>query len=221
MSTTVRVWDLPTRVFHWALVACIVGSVTTAQIGGEAMAWHFRCGYTVLTLLLFRIVWGVLGGRWSRFASFVYSPATVYRYLKGEGPPVHSIGHNPLGAVSVFALLGFLLLQVATGLISDDEIASAGPLVKFVSGAVVSTATFYHKDIGKLILIALIALHISAILFYLFRKRENLVRPMILGDKVSLTATEGSRDDAWSRTLAAAVFLACAVLVAWLVRQAS
>ena len=220
MSTTVRVWDLPTRVFHWALVACIVGSVTTAQIGGEAMAWHFRCGYTVLTLLLFRIVWGVVGGRWSRFASFVYSPTSVYRHLKGEGQPEHSIGHNPLGAVSVFALLGFLLLQVATGLISDDEIASAGPLVKFVSGAVVSTATFYHKDIGKLILIALIALHISTILFYLFSKRENLVRPMILGDKVSLIGTEGSRDDAWSRTLAAAVFLACAVLVAWLVRQA-
>lgn len=220
MSTTVRVWDLPTRVFHWVLVASIVGSVSTAQIGGGAMAWHFRCGYTVLTLLLFRIIWGVVGGRWSRFASFVYSPATVYRYLKGRGQPEHSIGHNPLGAVSVLALLGFLLLQVATGLISDDEIATAGPLVKYVSSAIVGSATFYHKDVGKLILLGLIVLHISAILFYLFGKGENLVRPMIQGDKATFIATEGSRDDLRSRTLAAVVFLGCAALVAWLVRQA-
>lgn len=220
MSTTVRVWDLPTRVFHWALVACIVGSVTTAQVGGDAMAWHFRCGYTVLGLLLFRVMWGVLGGRWSRFASFVYSPATVYRYLKGQRQPEHSIGHNPLGAGSVFAMLGFLLLQVATGLISDDEIATAGPFVKYVSNAIVTKATFYHRDVGKLILIGLVVLHISAILFYLFSKGENLVRPMIRGDKETLIATKGSRDDARSRTLAAAVFLGCAALVAWLVSQA-
>ncbi|MDO9165883.1 MAG: cytochrome b/b6 domain-containing protein [Rhodoferax sp.] len=220
MSTKVRVWDLPTRVFHWALVACIVGSVTTAQIGGEAMAWHFRCGYTVLSLLLFRIVWGVVGGRWSRFASFAYSPATVYRYLKGQRQPGHSIGHNPLGAASVLALLAFLLLQVASGLISDDEIATAGPFVRFVSSGIVNDATFYHTNVGKLILIALIALHIGAILFYLFRKGENLVRPMIQGDKDVWIATESSRDDVRSRTLAAAVFLGCVALVAWLVSLA-
>jgi len=220
MSTKVRIWDLPTRVFHWALVACIVASVTTAQIGGEAMAWHFRSGYTVLSLLLFRIVWGVVGGRWSRFAAFVYSPATVYRYLKGQGQAGHSIGHNPLGAASVLALLAFLLLQVASGLISDDEIATAGPFVQFVSSAIVNDATFYHTNVGKLILIGLIALHIGAILFYLFRKGENLVRPMIQGDKEVLIATESSRDDIRSRTLAAAVFLGCVALVAWLVSLA-
>ena len=220
MSATVRVWDLPTRIFQWALVACVIGSVTTGLIGGEAMAWHFRFGYTMLSLLLFRLIWGVVGGRWSRFSSFIYSPATVFRYLRGQGQPEHSIGHNPLGAGSVFALLGFLLLQVASGLISDDEIATSGPLAKFVSNAMVSNATFYHQEVGKLILIGLLVLHVGAVLFYLVKKRENLIRPMIRGDKKTMIATNSSRDDAWSRTLAAALFLSCAALVASMVQLA-
>lgn len=184
------------------------------------MPWHFRFGYAVLSLLLFRFIWGVVGGHWSRFASFVYSPTTIFRYVKGHRQPEHSIGHNPLGAASVFALLGFLLIQVTSGLISDDEIAATGPLAKFVSNATVSIATFYHKDIGKLILIGLVVLHIGTILFYLFKRGENLVRPMILGDKESKIVTQSSRDDARSRTLAVAVFLGCAALVAWMVSQA-
>lgn len=220
MPTTIRVWDLPTRVFHWALVIFIVGSVTTVQIGGDAMTWHFRCGYAVLSLLLFRLVWGVVGGHWSRFTSFIYSPGTVFRYFKGQGLPEHSIGHNPLGAVSVFALLGLLLLQVGTGLFSDDEIATSGPLVKFASNAMVSAATFYHGNIGKLVLLVLIVIHIGAIIFYYFSKGDNLVRPMVWGDKVVFVAAQSARDDAISRTLAVAVFLGCAMLVAWIVNLA-
>ncbi len=220
MSATVRVWDLPTRIFHWALVAFVIGSVTTGLTGGAAMPWHFRFGYSVLSLLLFRLIWGIVGGRWSRFNSFLYSPATVYRYLKGQGQPEHSIGHNPLGAGSVFALLGFLLLQVATGLISDDEIATSGPLAKFVSNALVSNATFYHQRVGKLILIGLFVLHIGAVLFYLVKRGENLVRPMLRGDKETMIETASSRDDAWSRTLAAVVFFGCAALVLWMVKLA-
>lgn len=221
MSTTVRVWDLPTRVFHWALVVCVMGSVTTVQIGGDAMIWHFRCGYAVLSLLMFRIIWGLVGGHWSRFASFIYSPASVLRYLRGQGPPEHAIGHNPLGAGSVFAMLGFLLLQVGTGLISDDEISSMGPLAKFVSNATVSAATFYHGNVGKLILLGLILVHIGAISFYFFKKGENLVRPMIHGDKESRVMEPSSRDDAGSRTLAGALFLGCAALVAAMVTLAA
>lgn len=221
MSSTIRVWDLPTRVFHWALAACFIGLIASAQIGGEAMAWHFRFGYTVLSLLLFRLIWGMLGGHWSRFSSFIYSPSTVLRYLKRQGRPEHAIGHNPLGAGSVFAMLGFLLLQVATGLISDDEIATAGPLSKWVASAWVTKATFYHAEIGKPILLGLVLLHIGAILFYRFKRGENLVRPMIRGDKESTLAVPSSRDDAGSRTLGAAVFLGCAGLVAGLLRLAA
>ena len=95
-SHLVRVWDLPTRLFHWALVVCIVGLVTTAQIGGNAMEWHFRFGYSVLTLLLFRLVWGFVGGHWSRFSSFLYSPASLLRYIRGQEDGVQPLGHSPL-----------------------------------------------------------------------------------------------------------------------------
>jgi len=220
MSVTVRVWDLPTRIFHWALVVCVVASFISAQIGGDAMEWHFRFGYTVFSLLLFRIIWGVAGGHWSRFTSFIYSPAAVLQYVKGRGRPEHSIGHNPLGAASVFAMLALLLLQVGTGLISDDEIAATGPLSKYVSNAVVSAGSFYHKDIGKLILIGLVTLHVGAILFYFFKKGVNLVHPMIRGDKDAVIVAQSSRDDARSRILAALVFVGCAALVAWMVKQA-
>jgi cytochrome b len=220
MTHPTRVWDLPTRIFHWALFALIVAMVATGSIGGNAMVWHFRCGYAVLSLLLFRIVWGMVGGRWSRFASFLYAPGTVVRYLKGQGRPEHSVGHNPLGAGSVFALLFFLCAQVGTGLFSDDDIASSGPLSKFVSNALVSSLTGYHKNIGKYILLALVALHIAAILFYLLKKKENLIGPMVHGDKLLVHRVENSRDDARSRALAAVVFLICAGLVATMVKLA-
>jgi cytochrome b len=221
MLKSVRVWDLPTRVFHWALVTCVVCLFVTSQIGGDAMDWHFRFGYAVLSLLMFRIIWGLVGGRWSRFASFIYSPSTVLRYAKGQGLPEHSVGHNPLGAGSVFAMLLFLLVQVGTGLISDDEIAASGPLTRFVSAAVTSHATTYHKDWGKVILLILIALHIGAILFYLLKKKENLVRSMLLGDKLlTMQTLESSRDDAASRVWAAVLLAACAAAVTGMVRLA-
>jgi cytochrome b len=220
MSYKTRVWDLPTRIFHWALVACVVGLVISGNVGGNAMTWHFRFGYGVLSLLLFRIVWGLVGGRWSRFSSFIYAPATIINYMKGQGKPEHSVGHNPMGAGSVFALLAFLLTQVASGMMSDDEIAASGPLAKFVSNATVSTATWYHKDVGKLVIIALVVLHIAAILFYLFKKKENLVKPMIHGDKLLETMLESSKDNAQSRTVAAVVFAICVGLVATLVNLA-
>lgn len=213
MSNKVRVWDLPTRIFHWLLVVCVLALVVTGQVGGAAMNWHFRFGYAVLSLLLFRLVWGVIGGHWSRFSSFLYSPGTVIRYLRGQGAPEHGVGHNPLGAGSVFAMLFFLLVQVGTGLVSDDEIAASGPFTSLVSNALVSQATSYHANIGKLILIALVALHIAAILFYLWSKKQNLVRVMVLGDKELDQPAPSARDDARSRALAGAVFIFCILLV--------
>ena len=213
----VRVWDLPTRIFHWVLACAVVGLLVTGNIGGEIMVWHFRLGYTVLSLLLFRIVWGLVGGRWSRFAAFVYAPATVWRYLRGQGLPAHSVGHNPLGAGSVFALLGFLLAQVGSGLMSDDEIAAAGPLTKFVSNDTVSQATWYHAEVGKTVLIVLVLLHVAAIVFYAWRKKQNLLSPMLLGDKLLATPQPASRDDAVTRCVAALVFALCAGAVAWMV----
>ena len=211
----VRIWDLPTRLFHWALFVCVVGLIITGNVGGELMPWHFRLGYCVMSLLLFRIIWGFVGGKWSRFASFIYAPNTVIAYLKGKAKPEHSAGHSPLGAGSVFALLGFLALQVATGLISDDEITNQGPLARFVSNARVSLATWWHKDIGKWVIAALIVLHIAAILFYLYKKKQNLIRPMIEGDKEMAQAVEASKDTMGSRIAALVVLILCGGFVYW------
>lgn len=117
-ATRTRVWDLPTRLFHWALAAAVIGLIATGL--GGVMEWHFRLGYAVLALLLFRLVWGFVGGRWSRFTAFVYAPGSVLAYLRGRAHPDHLIGHTPLGALSVFAVLAILALQVATGLVADD-----------------------------------------------------------------------------------------------------
>jgi cytochrome b len=216
MPNTVRVWDLPTRLFHWALVACVAGLLVTAYVPGSWINWHARLGYAVLTLLLFRIVWGFIGGRWSRFVSFVYSPGSVFNYLRGRPHPDHLIGHTPLGAASVFAMLAFLLAQAATGLISDDEIAFTGPLNRFVSTATGLTATWYHKQVGQWVLIALAVLHVLAILYYLRKKKDNLIKPMIEGDKTVSHAAASSRDDTVSRLGALALLAICGGFVAWL-----
>jgi cytochrome b len=218
MAYRVRVWDLPTRLFHWVLAACVIGLVATGYIGGNAMNWHARIGYAVLALLLFRIVWGFAGGHWSRFGSFLYAPASVAAYLRGRAHPDHLVGHNPLGAGSVFAMLLVLLAQVATGLVGDDDSGFTGPLNRFVSNSKGLAATWYHKRVGQWLLIALVVLHVAAILYYARVKRQNLVKPMIVGDKELATATTSSRDDARTRIVALAVLAGAAALVAWVVR---
>jgi cytochrome b len=193
----------------------VLGSIGTAL--GGVMEWHFRFGYCALSLLLFRLIWGFVGGRWSRFSAFVYAPASVVAYLRGRADPQHLVGHSPLGALSVFAVLGVLTLQVATGLVADDEISASGPLTRFVPGTVVSLATKWHAEPGKWIIITLVSLHVLAVLFYITVKHQRLVRPMISGDKlIPGTTVAPSRDSARSRLLALALFAACAVFAAWI-----
>jgi cytochrome b len=212
MQTT-RVWDLPTRFFHWLLVIAVVGLVVTGQVGGIWMDWHFRLGYCVLTLLLFRFDWGFIGGYWSRFSHFVYSPSTIWRYVRGHSSPARCTGHNPLGFLSVFGMLGFLLLQVASGLFSDYEIATSGPLSKFANSEWVSRLSDHHTDIGKFVVLALIVLHIAAIAFYRISKGDDLVRPMLFGDKLTTAMQPNARDDLGSRLLALLVLGVCALPV--------
>ena len=217
----VRVWDLPTRLFHWSLFVCVVGSVVTAKVGGNATVWHFRLGLAVLALLTFRLMWGLVGGRWSRFASFVYSPASLLRYLRGRPQPGDhfEVGHNPLGSLSVFGLLGVMLVQVATGLVADDEIANTGPLIAYVSGAVSSLATTWHKTGGQWLIYLLVGLHLVAIVYYKVRKRVDLVGPMLHGDKPLPAHVPPSIDNWTMRLLALLVGVACAALAVWVSRQ--
>ena len=218
-STLLRVWDLPTRIFHWALALCVVASITSAQIGGNAMVWHFRLGYVVFTLLAFRLLWGVVGGHWSRFVNFIYAPATILRYLRGGSRTGehHEVGHNPLGALSVFGVLALLAIQVGSGLFADDEISNNGPFVKFVSSATSLALTRWHSGPGQWLIIALALLHVGAILYYLFGKKRNLVRPMLTGDKPVAAPAPASVDNLRTRALALALLAACAGLVTWVI----
>jgi len=216
----VRVWDLPTRVFHWLLTGLVIFSVVSGHIGGNAIVWHMRSGFAIFTLLVFRLVWGFVGGRWSRFRAFIYAPSTSLRYVRGQSLPHehHHVGHNPLGAGSVFALLAILALQVGTGLFADDEIATTGPLNKFVSSATASLATSWHKNFGQWIIFGLVALHVGAIAFYWFRRRQNLVGPMWHGDKLLTADVPHAVDNGRTRTIALAVVLVCALVVTAVVR---
>jgi cytochrome b len=215
----VRVWDLPTRLFHWALVLCVIGSVASAKLGGNALVWHLRLGYAVLALVAFRVLWGLVGGRWSRFTSFLYSPAALLRYLRGRPRDGErfDVGHNPLGGLSVLAMLAGLALQAGSGLIADDEIATTGPLQRFVSGEVSLAWTSYHKSYGQWGLYLLIALHLAALAYYALAKRRNLLAPMISGDKRLAPTAAPARDSAATRLLALALLGACAAAVGWLV----
>jgi cytochrome b len=210
----VRVWDLPTRVFHWATALCVVGLLVTGTVGGSAMTFHFRFGYALLSLLLFRILWGVVGGHWSRFSSFIFGPRALLAYLRGQHPASHSVGHSPLGALSVWAMLGVLMLQVGTGLVSDDEIATTGPLSHLVSNAVVSLASSYHTVIGKLAVLAMVLLHVGAIVVYT-RRQKGLAAAMLHGDKQLTAPAPAARDDAVSRITAALLMALCIAAVYW------
>ena len=215
--STVRIWDLPTRLFHWLLAACVIGLVITGNLGGNAMVWHFRFGYSVLTLLLFRIAWGFVGGHWSRWRQLFLAPAHVLSYLRGAGTAGPWAGHNPIGSWSVVVMLLWLLLQVGTGLVSDDEIANAGPLTALVSGAAVSAATAWHKGPGKLVLLVLVLVHLAAIAWYRWRKQQALVPAMLHGDKALPQTVTPSRDGMAQRALALVLALGCAAAVRWLI----
>lgn len=176
---TVHVWDLPLRVFHWSLLVLVVGSAVTGLAGGNWMTWHGRLGVALTGLLAFRLAWGLVGSTHSRFASFVRGPVAVVAYLRGEwrAPPV---GHSPLGALAVLALLAMLGFQIATGLVANDDIAFNGPLYALVSKETSDWSASLHRR-SIWLFGALIALHLAAIVFYLRFRNRNLVLPMLTG----------------------------------------
>jgi len=170
-------WDLPTRLFHWSLAASVLAAFVTGKLGGAWMVWHGRIGLAIVGLIVFRLAWGFAGPAAARFRQFAPSPAKVRAYLQGKW---RGVGHNPLGALSVFALLGVLLLQVVTGLVGNDEIGFSGPLAHWVDDAWSTRLTGLHHQLSD-VLAALIVLHVAAIAFYLLVAKRNLVKPMFIG----------------------------------------
>ena len=208
LKFSLKVWDLPTRVFHWALLLAVVGSAYSVWVS-EDMVWHARFGYAVLALCLFRLVWGFIGGHWSRFATFIPSWQASRQYLSSSDEDKATLGHNPLGAWSVYALLIFLLLQVASGLGSDDDIGFNGPLAPLLSSDWVSRLTNYHADVGRWVLIGLIALHVLAVLFYTLVKRQGLIQTMWHGVREWPVDAVASVDT-WPRRLGA-LLIVCVI----------
>ena len=196
----VRVWDLPTRLFHWLLLVGVVTAFISVKLGGNAMVWHGRAGTFVLSLLIFRLLWGFMGSPTAQFQSFLKGPRTVWRYIQGQtsgtlgtvGTLGHaSVGHNPLGALSVVALLGLFFFQTLTGLGASDDIFFDGPLAKDLGSDTVSLLTSLHKSTEPFLL-GLVTLHVAAIIFYRLVKKTDLVQPMITGVKVLKTDAEKS-----------------------------
>jgi cytochrome b len=187
----ILVWDLPLRMFHWMLALLVTASIVSAQIGGNAMQIHLRSGYTILTLVLFRILWGFFGGTHARFAAFVRGPATAIAYLKAlrRQTAGRHLGHNPAGGWSVMLMLAVLLIQAGTGLFSNDDISTEGPLAKLVTKAWSDRISSIH-EINVVVLYVLIGLHLAAVAFYFFFKRDNLVKPMLTGFKDAIAHGE-------------------------------
>lgn len=182
VTTSVKIWDLPTRVFHWTLVFGIGFSWLSAELGGLWMDWHMQAGILMLALIIFRIIWGFVGSETSRFSSFIKSPARAIHHwqeLKDRGTAYYA-GHNPLGAWMVVFLLVGVLLQAISGLFVSDDILVEGPLYGLVTESTAGALTsFHHLWFNILLLAALI--HILTIGFYKIRKRTNLIKAMVAG----------------------------------------
>ena len=212
----IRLWDLPTRLFHWLLAGLVVASFVSGKIGGNAMDWHGKFGLAILGLLAFRLVWGFAGSTYARFVSFLPTPAKVLAYLRGQW---RGVGHNPLGAFSVFGLLLLLAFQVGTGLFGNDDIAFRGPLYELISKDLSDRLTGLHK-LSVNVLIALVTLHIVAIAFYVRVKKDDLIRPMLTGWKDVAPGEGASASGGGVLPLAVALLVAVATVYggsgAWL-----
>jgi len=185
----IRLWDLPTRLFHWLLALCVIAALVSGQIGGKLIELHGQIGLVIVGLVAFRLVWGFSGSTYARFAHFFPTPARIKDYLNGDW---RGLGHNPLGALSVFALIFLLTAQVLTGLFANDDIAFVGPLYEMIGKSFSDRLSGIHELLSNGV-IALVVLHVAAIVFYVRVKKDNLLRPMLTGwkDKANGESAKG------------------------------
>jgi cytochrome b len=209
LTQRVKVWDLPTRLFHWSLVLLTIAAFVTGFEGGNLIDCHGRIGLALVGLLSFRLVWGFIGSTYARFFQFIPGPKRVLAYLRGQW---HGMGHNPLGAFSVLGLLALMIFQVGSGLIADDSISFTGPLKDLVSQGTSDLFTGLHKQ-NIWLIIGLVSLHVASIVFYALVKKDNLLLPMITGRKeVDDPVAFPARGGGW---LAFILAVAIAAAVTW------
>lgn len=214
-KTGVRIWDLPTRLFHWLLALTLVGAYVTHELGFKWMEWHMVLGYTALSLVLFRIFWGFAGPRHARFTSFVAGPGQVWRYARAwwTGDPPRHAGHNPLGGWAVLAMLVLTFVQAFSGLFNDDEILYSGPWHHAAPSAFTDRMEALH-GLNFDFLAGMVLLHVTAVAAYWFRWRYNLVRAMLTGRKREGEVDPGQAIDS-SRLLLALVLAIVAGAIVW------
>jgi cytochrome b len=217
-GATRLVWGLPLRLAHWTIVLCVAGSWATHYAGSAWMQWHARCGYAVLVLVAFRIAWGFVGTRHARFANFLRGPRLVLEYVRAGGR-TPSVGHNPLGALSVLAMLALLLLQATTGLFANDDIAFSGPLAGWVSQTLSAQLTSVHHANSNA-LVAMIGLHVAAIAWYAWARGQPLVRAMLTGRRAASVVPPGEEIAGSRLLLAGALVVLLAGLLALAIRAA-
>jgi len=208
----VKVWDVPTRLFHWALVAIFIFQYVTAELLDDAIQLHFYGGYVALGIILFRIIWGFVGTYHARFSSFVYSPSTAFKYAKNsaQGKAQTYLGHNPLGGYSVLAILAVMLSQAISGLFMTDDIFSDGPYYNVFSNAIDDAMNYVHHNAVTL-MYGLIVLHLIAIIWYSVKKKQGLLPAMLHGNKVSSEDIKHKVVTPWLRFLMVALIVAAAV----------
>jgi cytochrome b len=220
----VKVWDVPTRLFHWLLVILTIGVFITGfwasdqtfaafvsgSLGVSPIELHGQLGLAIAGLLVFRLVWGVIGSTYARFNQFVPGPARVFAYLRGQW---HGLGHNPLGAFSVLGMLALMLFQVVSGLVADDDISFAGPLRALVSQSTADWFTGMHK-LNAWLIAGLVSLHTLSVIFYAVVKKNNLLFPMFTGYKtVDDPSLKSAHGGGWLSFILAVLV---AVAVVWI-----
>jgi cytochrome b len=216
-----RVWDLPVRIVHWLLVIGIAGSYVTHKLGVTYFKYHLWFGYLVVVLAAFRILWGFVGTRHARFASFLRGPRQTVSYVKAmiRGTAVATPGHNPAGAWMVILLLVLLLAQGITGLFSNDEIFNTGPLYGYISDSLSLQLTSWHRRMFDWILIAVV-LHVLAVIGHRVLAGHDLISPMISGRKPAHLLGEHEAIASSRLWLAVVLLAGVAGVVSWFVVQA-
>lgn len=220
-STSLKIWDVPVRVFHWSLVILFATAYVTNALGTNYFKYHVWSGYAIIVLVSFRILWGLVGTYHARFINFVRNPITTIKYAVSvfKRTDKHYVGHNPLGAIMVITLLAAVLTQAITGLFTNDEIFNLGPLYGYISNELSLQLTSIHRQLFYWILGA-IALHVVAVLIHIFLKRDNIIKAMFTGRKIS---SEGNTQKAISSSriwLAVIIVVVLALLLAWVIYSA-
>ena len=212
----VKVWDLPSRIAHWALALSILGSYGSAEYGWFSMQWHFYFGYAAITLVIFRVLWGFFGSEHARFRNFVRGPGAVWCYLKtlGDKNSAETTGHSALGGWAVLLLLAATLAQGISGLFKTDDIEWFGPLSEKASAELVEQMSWFHSNFEGILLL-IIGVHIVAALLYLLIKKQNLIAPMVTGIKRTISADDAKQKPIWL----ALVLLALSAATLWALIQ--